>query len=384
MTRVCVVTGTRAEYGLLRWLMEGIRDSDSLTLQVIATGAHLSPEFGLTYRDIEADGFIIDARVDMLLSGDTAVAVTKSMGLGLIGLADAYARLQPDLVVVLGDRYETWCAAAAAMVARIPIAHIHGGEVTEGAIDEAIRHGITKMAHLHFVAAPAYRDRVIQLGENPDRVVVVGGLGLDSIERLDLLDRQELEEALDFTLGDRSLLIGLHPVTLDGVPSEVAMGELLAALAEQRGTQLIFTMPNADTDGRVISTMIHDFVAANPNAKAFTSLGQVRFLSCLKHVDAVVGNSSSGLLEAPSFHTPTINIGSRQRGRLEASSVIDCEPTREAISAALDRLTDPDFQAAVAEAVNPYGAPGASRAIVDLIEHTPLDGLLVKGFRDLN
>jgi GDP/UDP-N,N'-diacetylbacillosamine 2-epimerase (hydrolysing) len=383
MTRVCVVTGTRAEYGLLRWLMQGIADSDTLTLQVIATGAHLSPEFGLTYREIEADGFVIDAKVDMLLSSDTTVAVTKSMGLGLIGLADAYARLQPDLVVVLGDRYETWCAAAAAMVARIPIAHIHGGEVTEGAIDEAMRHGITKMAHLHFVAAPAYRNRVVQLGEDPDRVFVVGGLGLDSIDRLDLLDRQQLEEALDFSLGERSLLIGLHPVTLDGVPSQVAMGELLAALADQRDTQLIFTMPNADTDGRVIQSMIVDFVAANPNAKAFTSLGQVRFLSCLQHVDAVVGNSSSGLLEAPSFHTPTINIGSRQRGRLEASSVITCEPTRESIGAALDRLDDEEFQALVAEAVNPYGTPGASRAIVDVIERTSTDDLLIKRFHDL-
>ena len=384
MRRVCVVTGTRAEYGLLRWLMAGIRDSDSLTLQVLVTGAHLSPEFGLTYRDIEADGFSIDAKVDMLLSSDTPVGVTKSMGLGLIGLADAYARLEPDLVVVLGDRYETWCAAAAAMVARIPIAHIHGGEVTEGAIDEAIRHGITKMSHLHFVAAPAYRDRVIQLGEDPDRVFVVGGLGLDSIDRLDLLDREQLEESLEFSLGARSLLIGLHPVTLDGVPSEVAMAELLAALSEERDTQLIFTMPNADTDGRVIQAMIRDFVAEHPNSRAFTSLGQLRFLSCVRHVDAVVGNSSSGLLEAPTFHTPTINIGARQRGRLEATSVIDCEPTRESISAALARLDDPEFQAVVATTTNPYGAPGASDAIVGLIERTPTQDLLVKRFHDLD
>lgn len=383
MRRICVVTGSRAEYGLLRWLMEGIRDSASLELQVLVTGAHLSPEFGLTYRDIEAHGFVIDAKVDMLLSSDTTVAVTKSMGLGLIGLADAYARLQPDLVVVLGDRYETWCAAAAAMVARIPLAHIHGGEVTEGAIDEAIRHGITKMSHLHFVATSAYRDRVIQLGEDPDRVLVVGGLGLDSIDRLELLDRAELEKSLGFALGDRSLLIGLHPATLDGLPSEVAMKELLAALIELRETRLIFTMPNADADGRVIQGMIREFVDSNPNAKAFTSLGQVRYLSCLKHVDAVVGNSSSGLLEAPTFHTPTINIGQRQRGRLLASSVINCDPTRESIGAALDRLDTADFRALVADTVNPYGSPGASEAILGLLERTDTDALLVKRFHDL-
>lgn len=383
MTRVCVVTGSRAEYGLLRWLMEGIRDSPDLELQLLVTGAHLSAEFGLTYRDIEADGFTIDARVEMLLSSDTPSAVTKSMGLALIGMADAYERLAPELVVVLGDRYEIWCAAAAAMVARIPIAHIHGGETTEGAIDEAIRHGITKMAHLHFVASPVYRDRAIQLGEDPHRVFVVGGLGLDSIDRLELLDRAALEQSLGFSLGERSLLVGFHPVTLTNTSSRVDMAELLAALDELPDTQLIFTMPNADSDGRAMHAMTLDFVETHPNAHAFPSLGQLHYLSCLREVDAVVGNSSSGLLEAPTLGTPTINIGPRQRGRLLADSVITCEPTSDSIREAIRHLDSEAFRARLTGSVNPYGAPGASAAIIDVLERTPTDGLLLKHFHDL-
>jgi GDP/UDP-N,N'-diacetylbacillosamine 2-epimerase (hydrolysing) len=379
---ICVITGTRAEYGLLRWVMEGIRQSLYLELQVIATGMHLSPEFGLTVRAIEDDGFRVDRKVEMLLSSDTPVGVTKSMGLGMIGFADALAELRPDLVLVLGDRYEIFAAAAAAMIARLPIAHLHGGETTEGAFDEAIRHSITKMAHLHFVAAEDYRRRVIQLGEQPERVFCVGGLGVDNIQRLELLGRPALEAALNFLLGPRNLLITFHPVTLEHNTSAQQMQELLTALGDLKDTHLIFTMPNADTEGRVLFQQIQDFCATHPQARAYTSLGQLRYLSCLRHVDGVVGNSSSGLTEAPSFSKGTVNIGDRQKGRLRAASVIDCEPRAAAIAEALNQLFSPDFQAQLTEVTNPYGAGGASAAIVALLEQADLNSLLKKRFYD--
>jgi GDP/UDP-N,N'-diacetylbacillosamine 2-epimerase (hydrolysing) len=379
---ICVVTGTRAEYGLLRWVMEGIRQSPYLEIQVIATGMHLSPEFGLTVKAIEDDGFRVDRKVEMLLSSDTAVGVTKSMGLGMIGFADALAELRPDLVLVLGDRYEIFAAAAAAMIARLPIAHLHGGETTEGAFDEAIRHSITKMAHLHFVAAEEYGRRVIQLGEQPERVFCVGGLGVDNIQRLELLGRPALEAALNFLLGPRNLLITFHPVTLEHNTSAQQMQELLTALGDLKDTHLIFTMPNADTEGRVLFQQIQDFCATHPQARAYTSLGQLRYLSCLRHVDGVVGNSSSGLTEAPSFSKGTVNIGDRQKGRLRAASVIDCEPRAAAIAEALNQLFSPDFQAQLTEVTNPYGAGGASAAIVALLEQADLNSLLKKRFYD--
>ena len=381
--KICVVTGTRAEFGLLRWLMQEIVASDALTLQVIATGMHLSPEFGSTFREIEQAGFNIDAKVEMLLSADTASAVTKSMGLGLIGYADAYARLAPDLVVVLGDRFEIFAAAAAAMIAGIPIAHLHGGETTEGAFDEAIRHSITKMAHLHFVGAEPYRKRVLQLGEHPDRVFLVGGLGVDAIKQVQLLNREELEAAIDFKLAARNLLITFHPVTLDDGSSGQQMQELLAALDELENTHLIFTLPNADTGGRELIQMVESFVETHSCASVFQSLGQQRYLSCLQFVDGVVGNSSSGIAEVPSFKTGTINIGDRQKGRLSAASVIDCNPDREDIGRALRLLFDADFRQALRATVNPYGDGGASKKIIDVLRWQPLDGLLKKSFYNI-
>jgi GDP/UDP-N,N'-diacetylbacillosamine 2-epimerase (hydrolysing) len=383
MKRVCVVTGTRAEYGLLRWVMEGIRESSSLDLQLIVTGMHLSPEFGLTAEGIEADGFVIDKRVEMLMSSDTPVGVTKSMGLAMIGFADAFADLKPDLLLVLGDRYEIFAAAAAATIACIPIAHLHGGEATEGLTDEPIRHSVTKMSHLHFVAASEYRDRVIQLGEDPDRVFVVGGLGIDSIRKLDLLSRADLQTELKFRFRDKNLLITFHPVTLEGGSSGHQIDQLLAALSELKNVGLIFTMPNADTDGRTLIGKIKKFCAANENAVAYTSLGQRRYLSCMKYVDGVVGNSSSGLIEAPSLNAGTVNIGDRQRGRLRAQSVIDCEPTRVSIKKALDRLWTDDFQKVITNARNPYGDGGASATIVRIIENVRLEKILKKRFFDI-
>ncbi|MEI7516782.1 MAG: UDP-N-acetylglucosamine 2-epimerase [Betaproteobacteria bacterium] len=380
--RICVITGTRAEYGLLRWVMQGIKDDPALTLQVIATGMHLSPEFGLTWREIERDGFAIDHKVEMLTSSDTSVGIAKSMGLGMIGFADALQTLQPDLVLVLGDRFEIFAAVSAAMVARIPIAHLHGGEATEGLIDEAIRHSITKMSHLHFVAAEEYRRRVIQLGEQPSRVLLVGGLGIDNIKRLTLLPRAELEASLDFALGAKSLLVTFHPVTLETATAEDQMAELLAALSELKDTQLIFTLPNADTDGRALIAMVQQFVATHANARAYTSLGQLRYLSTVALVDGVVGNSSSGLTEVPSFQKGTVNIGDRQRGRLMAGSVIKCDPDCASIGAALHTLYSNQFQTSLATVRNPYGDGGASDKIVEYIKTAELDGLLKKRFYD--
>jgi len=304
------------------------------------------------------------------------------MGLGMIGFAAALAELKPDLMLVLGDRYEIFSAAAAAMIARVPIAHLHGGETTQGAFDEAIRHSITKMSHLHFVAAEEYRQRVIQLGEDPERVFNVGGLGIDNILRLKLLTHDELEAALDLKLAPRNLLITFHPVTLEHNTSAAQMEELLAALAELEDTGLIFTMPNADTEGRVLFKQIEAFCARHPLARAFTSLGQLRYLSCIQYVDGVVGNSSSGLTEVPSFKKGTVNIGDRQLGRVRATSVIDCEPNRASISAALERLFSAFFQAPLPMVENPYGNGGASAAIVELLEGRSLGGLLKKCFYD--
>lgn len=384
MKKICVVTGTRAEYGLLRWVMQGIKEAPDLALQVIATGMHLAPEFGLTYRAIEEDGFTIDRKVDMLLSADSAAGVTKSLGLAVCGFADALDSLRPDLLLVLGDRYEILAAASAALIARIPIAHLHGGELTEGAFDDAIRHSITKMSHLHFVAAEPYRQRVIQLGEDPARVFNVGGMGIDSILRLPLLDRAALEESLDFRLGRRNLLVTFHPATLEPGSAGRQMGELLNALEGLDDTHIIFTMPNSDTESRGLFDMVRQFVDACPaTRKAYTSLGQLRYLSCIRWMDGVVGNSSSGLAEVPSFRKGTVNIGDRQAGRLRAASVIDCPPERAAIGAAIARLYSPAFQDSLARTENPYGTGGASEKIVRQLQATDFAGLLRKHFHDL-
>jgi GDP/UDP-N,N'-diacetylbacillosamine 2-epimerase (hydrolysing) len=384
MTRtVCVVTGTRAEYGLLRWVMDGIRNTRGLELQVVVTGMHLSPEFGLTFREIENDGFEIDRKVEMLLSSDSGSGVAKSIGLGVIGFADALKELSPDLLLVLGDRFEILSAVLAATTMRIPVAHLHGGETTQGAIDEPIRHSITKMSHLHFVAAPEYRRRVIQLGEAPGHVFLVGGLGVDCIRRASLLTRGELEDSLGFSFAERNLLVTFHPVTLEVASAAEQMSELLAALEGLRDTNIVLTLPNADTDGRVLFDLIERFVAAHPNTKAYTSLGQQRYLSCVREVDGVVGNSSSGLTEVPSFRKGTVNIGDRQRGRLRAATVIDCAPDRVSITAAINELYSPEFKAKAALATNPYGDGGASDRIVDIVRSIDLDGILKKKFHDL-
>jgi GDP/UDP-N,N'-diacetylbacillosamine 2-epimerase (hydrolysing) len=383
MKKICVITGTRAEYGLLRWIMQEIKDDPDLNLQVIASGMHLSPEFGLTYKSIENDGFKIDRKIEMLTNSDTSVGIAKSMGLGMIGFADALDELKPDLIIVLGDRFEIFSAVSAALVAKIPVAHLHGGERTVGAFDESLRHSITKMSHLHFVAAEPYRQRVIQLGEDPDKVFLVGGLGVDSIKRLKLLNKEELETALDFKLGLKNLLITFHPVTLEQSSIENQMAELLAALASLQDTKLIFTLPNADTNGRALTKMVQDFVACHNNSRAYQSLGQLLYFSCISQVDAMVGNSSSGLLEAPTFKKGAINIGDRQLGRIQAKNVINCEPNRESISSAFLKLYSSEFQESLNDIVNPYGEGGASEKIIKIIKKYVLDDLVKKNFFDL-
>jgi GDP/UDP-N,N'-diacetylbacillosamine 2-epimerase (hydrolysing) len=378
--KICVVTGTRAEYGLLRWVMQGIRAAPQMQLQVVATGMHLSPEFGLTYREIENDGFVIDRKVETLLSADTPSSLGKSMGLGMIGFADTFRDLSPDLVLVLGDRFEIFAAVAAAMVARIPVAHLGGGETTEGAFDESIRHCLTKMSHLHFVGTAEYRDRVIQLGEQPDRVFVTGGLGVDAIKKVELLGRAALEQALGFGFGQHNLLVTFHPATLEHVPAAAQMAELHEALRQFEDVHVIFTMPNADTDSRALFALIERFVAGRPNSRVYTSLGQQHYFSCIAQVDGVVGNSSSGLTEVPSFHKATVNIGDRQLGRTKAQSVIDCAPIKDEIVAAIERLYSPQFQAQLPGTRNPYGDGGASERIVQILYSHPLERIVRKSF----
>jgi len=381
--KICVVTGTRAEYGLLYWLMKEIEADKDLTLQIIATGMHLSPEFGLTYKEIEKE-FKIDKKIEMLLSSDTPIGISKSMGLAQISFAEAYEELNPDIVVLLGDRYEIFSAASAAMIARVPIAHLHGGETTEGAFDEAIRHSITKMSHLHFTATESYRKRVIQLGENPERVFNVGGLGIENIKRLKLLNKEELENSIGFKFNKKNLLVTFHPVTLEKGTAKTQFQALLNALDKLEETLIIFTKSNSDTDGRIINQMIDSYVTENRSkAISFTSLGQLRYLSTLQFVDAVVGNSSSGLAEAPSFKIGTINIGERQKGRIKAASVIDCTPEEKAISNAIEKLYSKPFQKALKSVSNPYGDGIASRKIVEKLKSVDLQLIIKKSFYDL-
>ena len=382
--KICVVTGTRAEYGLLRWLMDGINKSTKLDLQIVATGMHLSPEFGLTYQEIENDGFKIDKKIEMLLSADTPSSISKSTGLGLIGFANTFYELNPDIVIVLGDRYEVLAASLAAMFENIPIAHIHGGETTAGAFDEAIRHSITKMSWWHFVAADEYEKRVIQLGENPGRVFNVGGLGVDAIKKTNLLSKDELMIKTGIKFGKKNLLITYHPVTLENKTSQQDFKSLLDVLSEIKDIYLIFTMPNADLDGRVIKKMINDFVSnQSERSISFTSMGSLNYLSTLQYIDGVVGNSSSGLAEAPTFKIGTINIGDRQKGRLKAESIIDCEPTKKSIKLAIDKLYGHKFQKDIHSVQSPYGDGDAIEKIMSILSNKPIPEDMKKDFYDL-
>lgn len=385
--KICVVTGTRAEYGLLSRLMRMIKESNKTLLQVVATNMHLSPKYGNTYKEIEADGFVIDKRVPIIdeTAPNDSHSTVMEMSRALSGFADAYSELKPDMLVVLGDRYEILASAAAALIMRIPIAHISGGDVTEGAFDDAIRHSITKMSQLHFPSTEEYRKRVIQLGEQPDRVFNVGALGVENIKKMPLMGKEEIEKEIDFKINNNTILVTYHPVTLGNRTAKDDIEDFVAALEERTDIRVIFTMPNSDTGGQFIVDAINDFVAKNPErAKAYKSLGVVRYLSVMRQVAAVVGNSSSGLVEVPSFGIPTLNIGDRQKGRLAADSVYSCTPDKTDVLNGLDIVLSPAFRQKAAETHNPYEKENTAQTIFDVISTYPLEQLNQKHFYDIN
>ena len=383
MRKICVVTSTRAEYGLLYWLLKEIEADSELKLQLIVTGMHLSPEFGLTYKEIEKE-FKIDKKIEILSSSHTNLDICAEMARVYEKFAPALAELKPDILVLLGDRYEIFGVAGVASIMQIPIAHIHGGETTQGAFDEAFRHSITKMSHIHFAATNEYANRIIQLGEDPSRVFNVGGPGIENIKKLNLLSKEEFEKSIDFRLAKKNILITFHPVTLENSSAREQFSEILKALDGLEDTNFIFTKANSDTDGDVINKMIDEYVSENSQkAVAFASLGQLRYLSAIKFIDIVLGNSSSALLEVPSFKKATINIGDRQKGRARASSVIDVMPAKEEILAAIKRAYSKEFEQTLKDTINPYDGGNPSKKMVKILKEIKLDGILKKKFYDI-
>lgn len=385
MRKICVVTGTRAEYGLLSRLIRMIDESEKTQLQLLATNMHLSPTYGETYKEIEADGFKIDRKIPIIEEGkNDAVATLKSMAKAVAGFADAFNELKPDIVALLGDRYEILAAAEAALIEKIPIAHIHGGEVTEGAYDDAIRHSITKMSHLHFPSIEPYRKRIIQMGENPERVFTVGAIGVENIKRIPLLSKTEAEQSIGFALDKNTILVTYHPVTLGPDSMKRDIDAFISLLEERKDLRIIFTMPNSDNGSEVIVDAINEFVNNNKDrAVAFKSLGLKRYLSVMKEVGAVVGNSSSGIVEVPSFGIPTLNIGDRQKGRLAAESVVNCGTDKESIKSGLNKVLSTDFQNFCKTVENPYGKENTAEEIFKVISSYPLDNIIQKHFYDL-
>ena len=384
--KISILTATRAEYGLLKPVILKLMAKPGFDVRVVATGMHLSPEFGLTYKDIESDGIPIDEKVEILLSSDTPTGISKTMGLAMMGFADYFARLEPDLLLVLGDRYETLAVCCVAMNQRIPIAHMYGGETTEGAVDESIRHAITKLSYLHFTSTEEYRKRVIQLGETPDRVFCVGAVGIENILQEQLLSKSELEESIGFVLDKPYAVITFHPVTLEGDSSGEQFQELLDVCSHHPEMKFIFSKANADAHGRIINQMIDGYVQENDNAVAFSSLGMVRYLSAVKYSAMVMGNSSSGLVEAPSFRVPTINIGDRQKGRIQADSVINCKPAFEEIEKAIKLVLSEKFEEKTRKTINPYGDGNTSDRIVEVVSRFLLEDKidLKKKFYDID
>ena len=384
MTRkILVVTGSRAEFGLLQFLMKEIEKEKNLELQIIATGSHLSREHGFTVNEIKEKGFSPNLEIDLNLHNDTSDSISNSIGIGIKEFTKAYQILSPDIIVVLGDRYEILSAAISALISKLPLAHIHGGEVTEGAFDEAIRHSVTKMSHLHFVANDVYKKRVIQLGELPQNVYTVGGLGVDTLKKTTVLIKEDLEKSLGCAFLDKNLLITIHPVTLNEIDSNKELKELLRALDEFKGKRLIFTLPNADPGNQSIRKLIEAFVMRHPNARSYESLGSQKYLSCLAYVDGVVGNSSSGIIEAPSFKIATVNIGDRQKGRLMANSIINCKFKKNEIKRSIEKIYSSKFQSQLKNTINPYGEGGATEKIVKILKTVKLKGLIKKPFYDL-
>ena len=385
MRKICFITGTRAEYGLLSRLMKMVQDDKDTLLQIVATNMHLSPKFGNTYLEIENDGFAIDYKVPIIDEDapDTATTTVLSLSKALAGFAKAYETLRPDLIVILGDRYEMLAAASAALIFKIPVAHLHGGEITEGAYDDAIRHAITKMSHLHFTSTDEYRKRVIQMGEQPDRVFNVGSLGVENVKNLPLMGKEEIEKEIGFVINKNTILVTYHPVTLGVRTVKEDVENFMAALEERKDLRIIFTMPNSDTGAQIIADAISDFVARNSDrAVAYKSLGIKRYLSVMKYVGAVVGNSSSGLIEVPSFGIPTLNIGDRQKGRVAAQSVYNCTPDKESVLKGLDYILSDEFRKLAYSVRNPYEKENTAEEIFKVIRNYPLEQLEQKSFYD--
>lgn len=384
MKKLCIITTTRAEYGLLFWLMKGIQDDADLQLQLVVTGTHLSAEFGSTIDQIREDGLHIDRSFNMELKDDSPTGIAHSLSVALDGFSTSFKSLKPDLIILLGDRFEILAAATAALIANIPLAHIHGGELSLGAIDDTIRHAVSKMAYWHFTAAEAYRKRVIQLGEHPSRVFNVGGFGQDSIKKLSLLSKKELQQNLGIKFKTHNLLLTYHPETLNPKEGVQHFKDLLTFLTNQKDCLSIFTMPNADTGHRELTELLQQYIEDHPdNSKLFPSLGQLRYLSLMKQVDAVVGNSSSGIIEAPSLKTPTINIGNRQKGRLSAQSVIHTDPDLESLKKAFKKLYSEKFQNSLSNTKNPYGNGGATEKTLKILKNINLAEIKPKNFYDI-
>ena len=384
MRKICIFTSTRAEWGLQQGLAELIRDSEILQLQLLVSGSHLSAKLGMTIDEIETAGFQVDERVDILKFDDSPIGICQAMGLALSCYGEALQWLSPDLIVILGDRYESFCLAAAAQVLRIPIAHIHGGETTEGAVDEAFRHSITKMAHIHFASCEEYRRRIIQLGESPERVFNVGALGVENIRKISMLERDVLSQSIGFPLDAPFFLVTFHPVTLENATAGSQLDELLAALEQFPEYRVLFTKANADTDGQVVNDKLDAYVAVYADrCLVVASLGLQRYLSAMKLCAAVVGNSSSGIIEAPTMNVPTVNIGDRQKGRVRARSVIDCEPNRASIKNALDAVLDEIFYSSIQYMKSPFEKDDTAAEIVETSASIELEGLLKKSFYNL-
>ena len=383
--KISVITGSRSEFGLLQWVIKGIQEENQLELSLLVTGMHLSPEFGATYKNIEDTGFKIDKKIEILMSSDTSIGISKSTGLGIISISEALEQIKPDLVMVLGDRFEIFSACIAATFLKIPIAHIHGGERTEGSIDESIRHSITKLSHFHFASTEEYKKRIIQLGENPKNVFCTGTPGIDSIYNYKLLNKSQIESKLNFKLGNLSATVTYHPDTLEKDINPKNINNLLSALNEFEDLKVIFCLPNADTYGRTLSSIVKKYFVDNPN-KGITSinLGQKVYLSAIKNTNLVIGNSSSGIIEAPSFKKPTVNVGERQKGRLSGDTVIHVNNSKKSIIAGIEKALSKEFLSKIKKSINPYGDKGASKRIVDTIKQIKLnDNTIKKEFFDM-
>ncbi len=386
MNKLAIITGTRAEYGLLKPLISKLKNCNEFDVKVIATGTHLSPEFGYTYKEIEKDNIHIDEKVEILMSSDSSIGISKSLGLAIISFSEVFDRMKPDAVIVLGDRYEIYGVTTAASISKIPVIHLHGGETTEGAFDEAFRHCITKMSYFHFTANEEYRKRVIQLGESPERVFNVGAIGIENILSMDLLTKSELEENIKFKLDKPYGLVTFHPVTLEKGTAQKQFKELLNSLSKMKNMKFIITKANADSDGRIINKMIDEYVQNNKERViSFTSMGQLRYLSAMKYCSLVIGNSSSGIVEAPTFKKPTINIGDRQKGRIQATSIINCRSQEDEILNGINKALNKEFLDEIQQIVNPYGDGNTTSKIIEVIRKELFKDInMKKKFYDLD